>query len=84
MPIIYPHNSTRKKKMFLTLTNANETQPGEPVVINMDMVVTMNRAGVPQPDGAMVYKTFLYMPPHGTWEVSESLDTVMAMLTNRS
>jgi sulfur relay (sulfurtransferase) DsrF/TusC family protein len=30
----------------------------------------------------MVYKTYLFIPPHGTWEVSESLDTVMAMLKN--
>jgi hypothetical protein len=70
--------------MFLTLTNANETQPGEPVMINMSMVVTMNRAAVPQADGALLQKTFIFVPPHGTWEVMESLETIGNMLSDRA
>jgi hypothetical protein len=70
--------------MFLTLTNSNETQPGEPIMINMDMVVTMNRAAVPQTDGALLYKTFIFIPPHGTWEVTESLETISDMLADQA
>ena len=81
--MIYKIN-TRKKNMFLTLTNANETQPGEPITINMDMVVTMNRAAIPQADGALLYKTFIFIPPHGTWEVTESLETIRDMLADHA
>jgi len=70
--------------MFLTLTNANETQPGEPIMINMELVVTMNRAAVPQADGALLHKTFIFLPPHGTWEVSESLETIRDMLADQA
>lgn len=69
--------------MFLTLTNANETQPGEAIMINMNLAVTMNRAAVPQPDGALIYKTFVFLPPHGTWEVQESLETIHQLLADQ-
>lgn len=70
--------------MFLTLTNANETQPGDAIMINMNLVVTMNRAAVPQTDGALMYKTFIFLPPHGTWEVMESLETIAQLLSDQA
>lgn len=70
--------------MFLTVTNANETQPGDAIMINMNLVVTMNRAAVPQADGVLLYKTFVFLPPHGTWEVMESLDHINGLLSNHS
>jgi hypothetical protein len=70
--------------MFLTLTNSNSTQPGEAISINMSMVVTMNRAIVPQEDGTELAKTYLFIPPHGTWEVKETLGEIMTMLDNNS
>jgi hypothetical protein len=70
--------------MFLTLTNSNSTQPGEAISINMSMVVTMNRATVMQEDGTELAKTYLFIPPHGTWEVKETLGEIMTMLDKDS
>ena len=68
--------------MFIKLTNANTQNTGMPVVINTDMVVSINRAVMSNDDGTIEEKTILFVPPHGNWEVKETLDEVLALLNS--
>ena len=67
--------------MFITLTNASPTHRGQKIVIKKDLIVTMHRNdAVVREDGAIEAVTFIFVPPHGTWEVSESLEVIMDLL----
>jgi len=65
--------------MFLKLTNANESQHGQSIVINSDMIVSINRSFAER-NGELHEITFVFIPPHGTWEVQETLDEILEML----
>lgn len=67
------------KNMYIKLTNANETHNGQPIVINSEHIVSINRASVER-NGFLQEITFLFIPPHGTWEVKESVDEILDML----
>jgi hypothetical protein len=72
--------------MFITLTNASPAHKGKTLYINSNTVVTVYRADAVRAvneTGEITEKeevTFVYCPPHGSWEVSESPDEVVAML----
>lgn len=72
--------------MFITLTNANTTHRGSPVVLNSAHIVSIARTTITRPpvnegDDAVVEDiTFIYCPPHGTWEVSETIEEVVKLL----
>ena len=68
--------------MFIKLTNANTQNTGMPVIINTAMVVSINRAVITNEDGTIEEKTILFVPPHGNWEVKETLDEVMAAINS--
>jgi hypothetical protein len=59
--------------MFIQLTNANADFYGQPIAIREDLIVTVY-------GDAQKGSTFLYAPPHGTWEVKEDYKDVIAML----
>jgi hypothetical protein len=61
--------------MLLYLTNANQDHRLKPIIINSDNVLSMTR----DDDRGI---TFLFMPPHGTWEVCETLEEIHGQLTN--
>jgi hypothetical protein len=72
--------------MFITLTNATPVLKGTPVVVNSDTIVTIWRADavrqVDEDNKPTVTEsvTFLYMPPHGTWEVEELPEDIVKLL----
>jgi len=70
--------------MFISLTNASETHKGNKIAINIDLIAsvynTLNLAK--KEDGIIENVTYIFCPPHGTWEVQESLDDVVAELNN--
>lgn len=66
--------------MFITLTNANPMYKDQPIAIRRDLVVTVHANPVVREDGTIDHVTFLFVPPHGTWEVKENYDTVMSLL----
>ena len=68
--------------MFIKLTNANTQNAGMPVIINTAMVVSINRTVVNNEDGTIEEKTILFVPPHGNWEVKETLDEVLAAINS--
>jgi hypothetical protein len=67
--------------MFLKLTNASEQHNGAPLLLRRDLVVAVH-SSTEEKDGIIESKTFLFAPPHGTWEVTESLEEVAKQLNS--
>ena len=66
--------------MYIKLTNASQAHKGNTICIRKDLVVTILNATVPREDGSLDAVTFIFCPPHGTWEVSESVTEVLKQL----
>ena len=67
--------------MFITLTNSSPAFRGQKVAIRKDLIVTVHRnTAVVREDGTIEEVTFIFVPPHGTWEVAETLEEVMKLL----
>ena len=72
--------------MFITLTNASPAFAGRKITINKSQIVSVWRGDAlravegegTQPETEEV--TFVFVPPHGTWEVAESHETVIELL----
>jgi hypothetical protein len=68
--------------MYLTFTNASPTHKGNKVAIHKDLILTVHEAMVTRDDETLEMVTFIFGPPHGTWEVSESLEEVVNILND--
>jgi hypothetical protein len=62
--------------MFITLTNASPIYKGQSISLNSDFIATYWRGdavrGINEETGEITEKeevTFVFLPPHGTWEV---------------
>jgi hypothetical protein len=66
--------------MYLKLTNASPQHRGNNIAINADQVVTVHSSTVTREDDTVETVTFVFCPPHGTWEVSETFDHVVDLL----
>jgi len=67
--------------MFITLTNSSPAFRGQKIAIKKDLIVTVHRDdAIVREDGTIEAVTFIFVPPHGTWEVSETLEEVMHLL----
>ena len=68
--------------MFITLTNANDTYKGTKVSLNTDFIVSIFTTDnlIKKEDGMIEKVTYVYCPPHGTWEVEESAETIINMI----
>jgi hypothetical protein len=72
--------------MFITLTNASPAHIGKKVTLNKTAIVSVWRGDAVRAadqDGTVTETepvTFIFVPPHGTWEVSESHETVIELL----
>jgi len=72
--------------MLIKLTNALPTLRGQPLLLNTDKIVSVYSGKItrePQDDDNVTYidtVTFIHIPPHGTWEVTESLEEVLALI----
>ena len=65
--------------MFIKLTNANSQFKGDAVLINTSIIVSAFRGNVSGEDTKET-ATLVFCPPHGTWEVEESVDEVYQLL----
>jgi hypothetical protein len=65
--------------MLLLLTNASATHKGNKVVLNTDLIVSIfNTENVAKKeDGVIENVTYVFCPPHGTWEVEESMEFII-------
>lgn len=66
--------------MYITLTNATPQHRGNKIAINVECVATVHNSTITREDGVIEDVTFVFCPPHGTWEVSEPLSEVVMML----
>lgn len=66
--------------MYIKLTNASPQHRGNPIAINSDQIVTIHSSIVTREDGIVETVTFVFCPPHGTWEVSEDFNDVVDFL----
>ena len=72
--------------MFITLTNANPLNKGKKITLNADLIVSIWRGEVARAtdeDGNITEReevTLVFIPPHGTWEVEETHEEVLAKL----
>jgi len=67
-------------KPFISLTNSAPVHRGNKIAITTSLVVTVHNAMVTRDDGLTESVTYVFCPPHGTWEVSETYDQVVNML----
>ena len=66
--------------MYIKLTNASSAHKGHPVILKISEIVTVFTSTVTRENDLTGEVTMVFCPPHGTWEVEESTDTVYDML----
>ena len=66
--------------MFISLTNASPIHKGRPVAIRKDLIISVFRNIAVREDDTVEEVTLVFAPPHGTWEVEETYEEVMALL----
>jgi phage/plasmid-associated DNA primase len=66
--------------MYITLTNASPALRGQKVAIDSKVIVSIFRNTVTREDETIEDVTFMFCPPHGTWEVSETVEEITAIL----
>jgi hypothetical protein len=68
--------------MFIQLTNMSVQHRGKPIVLNTSMIVSMMRASVIRDEATQSSETitYVFVPPHGTWEVNESVEEILALI----
>ena len=65
---------------YLNLTNASPTQRGMKLAIRKDQVITVHSNLTTREDGTIEQVTYIFGPPHGTWEVQETFENVWKQL----
>ena len=68
--------------MYITLTNGAPSHKGNKLAINSNLIATIHNADIIRETGETENVTFIFCPPHGTWEVTESLTEVVTELNN--
>jgi len=66
--------------MYIELTNASPAFKGNKLALKKEFIVSVYRNVVVREDESVEEVTYVFAPPHGTWEVQESFDEVMALL----
>jgi hypothetical protein len=66
--------------MFIKLTNANPAFAGKPLLIKKDLIVTVYEGTLTHEDGSIEPVTCVFAPPHGEWQVQESVAEILNML----
>jgi len=67
---------------FLTLTNANPLARNMPLAIRKDLVLTVHANLITRDDATVEMVTYIFGPPHGTWEVQETFKEVWTQLAH--
>lgn len=71
--------------MFIKLTNANPQHRGNPVLLKSSDIVSIHE-GMAQREGSDVLErvTYVFIPPHGTWEVTEAVAEIFSLLNQKN
>jgi prephenate dehydratase len=67
--------------MLIKLTNANPAHKNRDIVINADAIVSIHRNITTREDGSIEEVTFVHCPPHGTWEVTQTIEEVLSLIS---
>ena len=67
--------------MLIKLTNSSPSHKNRIVVLNSDFIVSVHRNITTREDGSIEEVTFIHIPPHGTWEVAETVEEVLALIS---
>lgn len=67
--------------MFITLTNAHPDHKGNPIAIKKELIVVVYPTVMMRPNGIGEQVTIVHCPPHGSWEVEESFEDVIDMMS---
>ena len=70
--------------MIIQLTNTNPDVKGDPIALNSDFIVSIREGKAKRDDGTEEFVTFVFCPPHGTWEVSDSLASILKTINKKS
>ena len=62
---------------YLNLTNANPAQRGNSLAVRADLIVTVHTATVTREDLTAELVTYIFCPPHGSWEVLETYEDIV-------
>jgi len=73
-------NNTNKS--FISLTNSAPAHRGNRIAISKELIVTVHNAIATRDDGLTELVTYVFCPPHGTWEVSETYEQVVELLNS--
>ena len=68
--------------MFIKLTNAAPEFKNKPFMIKKDLIVSAYSTTVDREDGTLEDITLVFVPPHGTWQVYETIDQVEGLLNS--
>lgn len=74
--IKYVYYRGHPANMFIKLTNAHPKYHGSPVLLNTAMIVSVHRSEIEREQGEADTVTFVHCPPHGTWEVTETVEDI--------
>jgi hypothetical protein len=66
--------------MFIELTNATPAHKGKKIAIRKDLIATVHRSTISRNEGTSEEVTYVFAPPHGTWEVGETFEQVMLLM----
>jgi hypothetical protein len=69
--------------MYIILTNANPAYRGTQIALNSDLIQSIHTSPVLRETGETENVTFVFCPPHGTWEVTEPTDYVVSVLNTQ-
>ena len=69
--------------MYITLTNANPEYRGTQIALNTTMIASIHSAPVLRENGETEDVTFVFCPPHGTYEVMESTQEIVNILNKK-
>ena len=67
--------------MLIKFTNAHPQHLDKPILINSDTIVSVRQGPVVREDSTVNDVTFVFCPPHGTWEVKETIDDILKMIS---
>lgn len=72
--------------MLIILTNASDAFKGTKVALNSDAIISVyNTENLAKKNDGIIEKvTYVFCPPHGTWEVEESMETIVSMVNGEN
>jgi len=68
--------------MFIKLTNMAPDFKGMSFLIKKDLIVSVFSSKVDRENGVREDVTLVFVPPHGTWEVSETVEEIQDLLNS--